>query len=82
MNSKNEILAEAMNLPPIERAQLIEALIATFDSPEQQRLDKLWDECCITAYEQGELTAAPLESVSRESIPFGGVCLLTISNGR
>jgi putative addiction module component (TIGR02574 family) len=66
MNNKNEILAEARNLPPIERAQLIEALIATFDSPERQRLDKLWGAECenrIAAYEQGELTATTLDSV-------------------
>ena len=66
MSSKNEILTEAMNLPPFERAQLIEELISSFDSPERERLDNLWGVECesrITAYEQGNLSATPLESV-------------------
>lgn len=60
MSSKNDILAEAMNLPPLERAQLIEELISSFESPERDRLDKLWGAECesrITAYEQGDLSA-------------------------
>lgn len=66
MQSKKEVLAEAMNLPPIERAQLIEELLSSFDFPERERLDKLWaaeSESRITAYERGELAATPLESV-------------------
>ena len=66
MNHKDEILAEAMDLPPIERAQLVEELISSFDSTERQRLDQLWAAECesrITAYEQGELSSTPLDSV-------------------
>jgi putative addiction module component (TIGR02574 family) len=66
MSNKNEILAEAMNLPPVVRAQLIEELISSFDSAERERLDKLWGAECesrITAYEEGNLSATPLESV-------------------
>ena len=71
MSSKNEIFAEAMNLLPFERAQLIEELISSFDSPERERLDKLWGAECesrITAYEQGNISALLLNRCSRKSI--------------
>ncbi len=66
MHTKNEVLAEALSLPPIERAALIEELIASFNFPERERLDRLWSaeaEDRIDAYDRGELSAAPLESV-------------------
>ncbi len=66
MHMKNELLAEALNLPPIERAQLIEDLLSSFEFPDRERLDRLWAaeaEERINAYERGELTATPLEAV-------------------
>lgn len=66
MQTKNELLAEALNLPPVERAQLIEELLASFEMPDRERLDSLWGEECesrINAYERGELAATPLDSV-------------------
>lgn len=66
MQRKNELLAEALNLPPIERAQLIEELLSSLELPERERLDSLWgaeSEDRIAAYERGELHATPLESV-------------------
>lgn len=66
MHSKNEVLAEALCLPPIERAALIEELISSFDFPEREHLDRLWAaeaEERIDAYERGELGSASLESV-------------------
>ena len=66
MQTKNEILAEALNLSPTERAELIEELLSSFGSSERERLDDLWSEECesrIDAYDRGELKAAPLQSV-------------------
>jgi len=66
MYNKDDILAEAMNLPPIERAQLVEELLSSFDLPERERLDGLWGAECesrIVGYDSGELAATPLESV-------------------
>lgn len=66
MQTKNELLAGALNLPPDERAQLIEELLASFEVPDRERLDALCGEECesrIDAYERGELLATPLESV-------------------
>lgn len=66
MHSKKELLNEALTLPPIERAELIEELLASFDFPERERIDRLWAleaEERIDAYERGEETSIPLESV-------------------
>lgn len=66
MHTKQEVLNEALSLPPIERAALIEELLSSFDFPDRERLDRLWaaeSEDRIDAYERGELTATPLESV-------------------
>ncbi len=66
MHTKKEVLNEALTLPPIERAALIEELLSSFDFPDRERLDRLWaaeSEERIDAYDRGELTATPLESV-------------------
>jgi putative addiction module component (TIGR02574 family) len=66
MHSKKEVLTEALNLPPIERAELIEELISSFDFPDRKRLDVLWAdevEDRIDAYDRGDLPAAPLDAV-------------------
>lgn len=66
MHTKNEVLAEALNLPPIERAQLIEDLLTSFEFPDRQRLDRLWAEEAddrIKAFKQGEFETIPMEKV-------------------
>jgi putative addiction module component (TIGR02574 family) len=66
MHTKKELLAEALFLPPIERAELIEELLASFDFPERERIDRLWAQEAeerIDAYERGEETSIPLQSV-------------------
>jgi putative addiction module component (TIGR02574 family) len=66
MHSKNEVLAEALRLPPIERAVLNEKLISSFDFPEREHLDRLWAveaEERIDAYDRCELGSSSLESV-------------------
>ncbi|MFZ3209713.1 MAG: addiction module protein [Geobacteraceae bacterium] len=66
MHTKNEVLAEALNLPPIERAQLIEDLLTSFESPDRDRLDRLWAaeaEDRVEAFKQGKFEAIPMEKV-------------------
>jgi putative addiction module component (TIGR02574 family) len=66
MHTRKEVLNEALALPPVERAALIEELLSSFDFPDRERLDRLWvaeSEDRIDAYDRGELTASPLESV-------------------
>jgi hypothetical protein len=53
-----KILSEAMELPPIERAALVEELLSSFDLPIGKKIDQLWGieaEDRIDAYERGDL---------------------------
>ena len=66
MHTKKEVLNEALALPPIERAALIEELLASFEFPDRKRLDQLWaDEAedRIRAFKQGEFEAIPMKEV-------------------
>jgi hypothetical protein len=63
-----EILAEALALPPEERAELMDQLFASFEATDRQRIDALWGEEAedrIDAYERGELGAKPAREVLR-----------------
>ena len=60
------ILAEALELPPIERAELIEELLSSFEFPSRRSIDELWAkeaEDRIDAYERGQLAATPAKEV-------------------
>jgi len=64
--STEQILKEAMALPLQERAELVERLLGTFQSPPDLRLDDLWAreaEDRLDAFERGELKAVPAEEV-------------------
>ncbi len=61
-----QILAEALNLPPIERAEIIEELLSSFEFPSRRTIDELWAQQAenrIDAYERGEITAIPAKEV-------------------
>ena len=65
-NKSKKILAEALELPPIERATLVEALLSSFDFPARKKIDLLWSkeaEARIDAYERGELGVSPAADV-------------------
>lgn len=56
---------EALKLAPVQRAELIESLLASFD-PQRAEIDKLWaDEAerRVDAYDQGKLKASPASEV-------------------
>jgi putative addiction module component (TIGR02574 family) len=60
-----QVLANALSLPPSERAQLAEQLFASLDI-SQDELDHLWAkeaDSRIDAYERGEIKAIPAEKV-------------------
>jgi len=60
------ILKQALHLKPVERAELIERLLRSFDKSEDDRVDALWAEEAesrIDAFEDGKLTAHPEEAV-------------------
>jgi len=61
-----KILAEALALPPVERASLVEEILSSFDFPARQEVDAVWAtevEERIRAYERGELGSAPIDEV-------------------
>jgi len=67
MTEKTQMLfEEALLLPPIERAELIENLLSSFDFPDRKEIDALWGaeaERRIDAYEKGEAEAVSVDEV-------------------
>ena len=64
--SSEQILKEALALPLQERAELVEQLLATFQSPPDRHIDELWAreaEDRLDAYDRGELKAVSAEEV-------------------
>ena len=61
-----EVLEKAVGLPPVERAELVEGILASFDFPSRPDIDASWAreaEERIDAYERGEITAVPASAV-------------------
>ena len=62
------ILTEAMALPPMDRAELVEQLLASFDFPARAEIDAAWSteaDDRLRAYERGDIEALPAEGVFR-----------------
>jgi putative addiction module component (TIGR02574 family) len=65
-SSSEQVLKEALALPLQERVELVEQLLATFQSPPDPELDELWvreSEDRLDAYDRGDLKAVPSEEV-------------------
>ncbi len=63
---EKQVLAEALKLPPMERAELVEQLLSSFEFPSRKKIDTLWAkeaENRIDAFERGEITAIPAKKV-------------------
>ena len=63
------ILADALELPPLERAELVENLLSSFEFQSRKGIDALWAqeaEDRIDAFERGEMTAIPAKDVFAE----------------
>ncbi len=61
-----QILAEALKLPPVERAELVESLLTSFEFRSRKKIDALWAkevEDRIDAFERGEMAAIPAKDV-------------------
>ena len=68
MREMRMIASEALLLGPVERAQLIEELLNSFDAKNRAELDRLWaDEAenRIEAFEAGKLAASSAQDVFR-----------------
>ena len=65
MVAPNEILKDALNLRPAEKAELIDKLLSSLDNPDTE-IDALWAkeaEARIEAYDQGKIKALTLKEV-------------------
>jgi putative addiction module component (TIGR02574 family) len=63
MSNQETLLEEALKLPPVERAELIERLLSSFEFRSRKEIDALWAkeaEDRIDAFERGEIEAIPL----------------------
>lgn len=64
------MINDALSLPPVDRASLIEELLASFDRQARSAIDAVWAneaEQRIDAFDAGETSAITLEE-SRERI--------------
>ena len=64
--SATRILSDALGLSPIERADLIDELLRSFDPPQDSALADAWKaeaESRIDAYEAGRLSADSAKAV-------------------
>ena len=60
------ILEKAIHLPPVERAELVEQILSSFNFPSRNEIDALWAkeaEDRIDAYDQGKIKAIPASQV-------------------
>jgi putative addiction module component (TIGR02574 family) len=66
---KSVVFDEAKKLPPIERAELIEYLLESFNDQQQKEIDEKWAkeaELRIDAYNAGKLEDLPISKVFEE----------------
>ncbi len=66
LSKGTEILKEALSLPPSERAEIAEHLLASLDPPSQEAIDALWAkeaEERLDAFDRGEFKAIPAKQV-------------------
>ncbi len=64
--TSQQVLREALDLPPVERAELVEEILASFNFPSRKKIDALWArevEDRIDAYDCGEITATSAKNV-------------------
>ena len=64
-----KILTDALKLSPIEREELVENVLSSFDLPAKKINEKLWakeSEDRIDAYERGEIKSIPAEKVFKK----------------
>lgn len=65
-DQSRRILREAMSLPPMDRAELVEHLLSSFDFPARAEIDAAGSteaEDRLRAYERGDMEPIPAEAV-------------------
>ena len=61
-----KVLKGALTLPPVERAELVEQILSSFEFPSRGDIDALWEkeaEARINAYDQKTIKATPASKV-------------------
>jgi putative addiction module component (TIGR02574 family) len=61
-----QVLREALDLPPLDRAELVEQILASFEFPARKDIDAAWAqeaEDRIDAFERGEIGSSPASEV-------------------
>ncbi len=64
-----QVLREALDLPPTDRAELVEQILASFEFPARQDIDAAWGkeaEDRLNAFERGDIGSSPAREVFRE----------------
>lgn len=64
-----QILRDALDLPPTDRAELVEQILASFDFPARKDIDAAWAreaEDRIDAYERGDIASSPADDVFKD----------------
>ena len=65
MSIPKKILEEALSLSPVDKAELVDCLLASLDASDKET-DQLWMEEVenrINAYERGEIQSLKIEEV-------------------
>lgn len=61
-----KIMMDALKLPPVERAEMIEQLFQSFDNPRKAEIDVAWAakfESRLDAYKEGKIKALPVGEI-------------------
>jgi len=64
-----KVLEDALSLSPAERAELVDELLASLDSPARRRIDQLWAqeaEGRLDAFDRGEIKTVSAKQVFEE----------------
>ncbi|NTU53973.1 MAG: addiction module protein, partial [Chlorobiaceae bacterium] len=62
------IMQDALELPPVEKAELIERLFQSFDAPHKTKTNAEWAvefESRLNACKEGKIKASPKEEVMK-----------------
>ncbi len=61
-----KVLEQALDLTPMERAEIVEKILSSFELPERKSIDRLWAEEAedrIDAFEAGKIPSIPVKDV-------------------
>lgn len=61
-----EVLSEALKLSPVERAELVEKILSSFEFPDRKKIDELWTnevEDRIESFERGDISSTSVRKV-------------------